>query len=142
MKPSEIMLNSKIPNKNKFGIYLKSRRREFNFTIREFAEQLNISPAYACDIENGNRNAPLQFLEKAINCLKIETSEIPYFYDLANYRQSNWPDINEYLAKTPNAREFLRIAKQKKLSDEDLSTLILSIDKPLSTNKDENYLSL
>ena len=36
---------------------------------------------------------------------------------------------NEYLAKTPKAREFLRLAKQNNLSDKEISSLILSINQ-------------
>ena len=48
----------------------------------------------------------------------------------------NWQDINEYLATTPNARKFLRLAKDKNLSDEELSTIIYNmIDKSKELEK-------
>lgn len=129
MKASKILMNSQIPNKDKFGIYLKSRRRELELSIRDFATKLNISAAYACDIENGKKAVTKNFAEKAVQALKVEETDIPYFYDLSGIAASNWPDINEYLAKTPKAREFLRLAKQNNLSDKEISQLILSINQ-------------
>jgi hypothetical protein len=40
------------------------------------------------------------------------------------------------LAKTPNARRFLRLAKERNLSDEELSSIILNmIDKSSELEK-------
>ncbi|MBQ8792664.1 MAG: helix-turn-helix domain-containing protein, partial [Clostridia bacterium] len=76
MKPSEIWKNKQYKNKDKFGIYVKNRRKELGLTIKDFAEKLNLSPAYICDIENGKRLAPLGCLDKIVSTLKIEENEV------------------------------------------------------------------
>lgn len=130
MKASEIFLDKNISNRDKFGVYLRGRRLEIGMSLRYFSGLLGLTPAYISDIENGNRLAPTKKLDEIIKILKIENEEINYFYDLAGCSRENWSDINEYLAKTPNARRFLRLAKERNLSDEELSSTILNmIDK-------------
>lgn len=130
MKPSEIVFDKNINNREKFGTYIREKRLEIGMSIRYFAALLNLTPAYISDIERGNRTAPINYLDKMIEILKIEKEEINYFYDLAGCSHLNWPDINEYLAKTPSARKAIRLARDKNLSDEELSSIILDmIDK-------------
>ena len=126
MKASEIVFDKNISNRDKFGVYLKEKRLELGMSVRYFAALLEVSPAYISDIENGNRVAPSNYLNKMIEILKIDEKDLEFFYDLAGCSKSNWPEINEYLGKTPNARKFLRLAKAKGLSDEEVSSMILS----------------
>ena len=138
MKAFEVIYDKNIPNSKKFGVYIKARRKDLNISLKEFAIALNLAPAYISDIENGNRTAPLNYLEQIAMILHIDNLELDYFYDLAGWTHSNWPDINEYLAKTPNARKALRLAKAKNLSDEVLSEIINSIAKEkVQENADE-----
>jgi len=130
MKPSEIVFDKNINNREKFGTYIREKRLEIGMSIRYFAALLNLTPAYISDIERGNRTAPINYLDKMIEKLKIEKEEINYFYNLAGCSHLNWPDINEYLARTPSARKAIRLARDKNLSDEELSSIILDmIDK-------------
>ena len=46
-----------------FGKYVKQRRESLGKTMRSFAEEVGISPAYLSDIENGHRNPPEKKLE-------------------------------------------------------------------------------
>ena len=41
-----------------FGEYVKQRRESLGMTMKEFAEQVKLSPAYLCDFEKGNRKPP------------------------------------------------------------------------------------
>ena len=120
MKPSEIFFDKTISNRDKFGTYLKGRRIELGMSIRYFAHIINLTPAYISDIENGNRLAPVKYLDKIIEILDIEEDEIQYFYDLAGCSHENWPDINTYLARTPNARKALRLVRDKNIPAEEL----------------------
>ena len=65
------MKNNSLP----FGEYVKQRREQLGKTMRAFAAEVEISPAYLCDIENGNRKAPERFLEKFVKALEIKDSE-------------------------------------------------------------------
>lgn len=137
MQPSEILFDKSINNSDKFGIYVRERRIELGITLRDFAKKLNLSPSYISDIENGNRTAPLSYLNKVASLLNIDKTELNYFYDIAGCSHSNWPDINDYLAKKPSARKAIRLAKDKNMSEKEFSEIILSLikDKELEQTK-------
>lgn len=42
---------------NKFGSFIKQRRRQQNITLRQFAKKINVTPAFICALENGKCNA-------------------------------------------------------------------------------------
>ena len=129
MKPSEVMFDKTISNRDKFGVYLKCRRNELSMTLKDFAKELNLSMAYVSDMENGNRYAPLKYLNTIIDVLHIEKEEINYFYDLAGCTHSNWVDINEYLATVPNARKAIRLARDNNISEQEFVSLVNHLDK-------------
>ena len=64
MKPSTLFFNKDINNREKFGVWLKTCRKEQDMSIRELANELGLSAAYISDIEKGNRKAPVNHLEK------------------------------------------------------------------------------
>ena len=127
MKPSQIVFDKNIKNRDKFGVYLREQRKEIGMSVREFAFKLNLTPAYISDIEKGNRMAPQNYLEDMINILGVEENEIQYFYDLVGCSHSNWPEINEYLAKTPNARKAIRLARDNGMSEEEFLSTVLKM---------------
>lgn len=137
MKPSEFVLNTKISNRDKFGAYLKSRRTALGLGLREFADKLSLSPAYISDIEKGNRHAPSSHLEKVADILAVEKEEINSFYDLAGCSQSNWQDINEYLAQNPNARKAIRLARDKNMSGEEFLEIVENFESSKTTKPKE-----
>ncbi len=112
-----------------FGQFVEQRRLELGITLREFAEMSTISTTYLFDIEKGQRYAPLNYLDVYSEILKINKEDNDLFLDLAYSTRKNHPDINEYICQTPKAREFLRLAKRLNLSDEELSSIILSLPK-------------
>ena len=109
-----------------FGEYVKQRRESLGKTMRVFASEVEISPAYLCDIENGNRKAPERFLEKFAKALGItDTEELNSFYDLAGVsKNGQHSDINGYIQALPSARMALRTAKDNNFTDEDWLELI------------------
>ena len=127
MKPSEIVFNDKISNRDKFGTFVRNRRTELGITLRDMAEKLGISPAYLSDIEKGNRKAPLDHLEQLAALLCVEESEMEFFVDLSGCTHSNWPELNEYLAENKGARDFMRLAKNMGLSGEEVLAAINQI---------------
>ena len=109
-----------------FGEYVKQRRESLGMTMKEFAKQVKLSPAYLCDIEKGNRKPPEKYLEKFVEILRITTTEeINAFYDSAGIsKNGQHTDINSYIDGLPSARVALRTAKDKHYTDEDWMKLV------------------
>lgn len=109
-----------------FGEFVKQRREALGKTIRSFAAEVKMSPAYLCDIENGNRRAPERYLENFANALGITSAEeLNSFYDLAGVsKNGQHSDINGYIETLPSARMALRTAKDHNFTDEDWLELI------------------
>jgi transcriptional regulator with XRE-family HTH domain len=109
-----------------FGEYVKQRRESLKMTMRDFAEKVQISPAYLCDIEKGNRKPPVKYLEKIAEVLQITNAEeLNAFYDSAGVsKNGQHSDINTYIDGLPSARMALRTAKDKHFTDEDWLMLV------------------
>ena len=108
-----------------FGEYVKQRRESLKMTMRDFADKVQISPAYLCDIEKGNRKPPAKYLEKFVELLQItETEEIDAFYESAGVSQNQHTDINTYIEGLPSARVALRTAKNNHYTDADWLKLV------------------
>lgn len=114
-----------------FGEFVKQRREELGKSMRAFAAEVKISPAYLCDIENGFRKAPDRFLEQFANALCItDTTERNRFYDMAGVSQNGQhSDINHYIDDLPSARLALRTARDKNYTDADWAELIRIIEQ-------------
>ena len=124
MKLSDIIKNNSIDNREKFGLYLQHCREERDQSIRDLAKMLDVTPTYISDIEKGNRHAPKNHIDKLIDIFNINDEDIDLFYDLAGCSRSNWPELNEYLAKNPNARKAIRLARDNNISGEELLEFI------------------
>lgn len=108
-----------------FGEYVRKRRELLGKTLRGFAAEIGISPAYLSDIENGNRRAPEKFLDRFAAALGLQTAEKHHFYDLAGVSMNGrHTDIDVYMNRVPKARVALREAKDANLTDEDWQKLI------------------
>lgn len=124
------MNNSSLP----FGEYVKQRREQLGKTMRGLAAEIEISPAYLCDIENGNRKAPERFLDRFAKALKItDPDELNAFYDLAGVSQNGrHSDINNYIDALPSARMALRTARDRNFTDQDWLELVKIIKEKKS----------
>lgn len=49
-----------------FGEYIKENRLEKGITLRGFAEMIDISPVYMCNLEKGRRPAPSEAVMEKI----------------------------------------------------------------------------
>ena len=109
-----------------FGEYVKQRRETLKMTMRDFAEKIEISPAYLCDIEKGNRKPPVKYLQKIAEVLQIiDSDELNLFYDSAGVsKDGQHSDINNYIDGLPSARMALRTAKDNHYTDEDWLRLV------------------
>ena len=114
-----------------FGEYVKQRRESLGLTLKDFAANVDISSAYLCDIEKGNRRPPEKYLEKFAEVLQITSSdELNRFYDCAGIsKNGQHSDINTYIDGLPSARVALRTAKDKQYTDEDWKRLVDIIKK-------------
>ena len=75
----------KMSSKNlPFGEFVKQRRESLGKTQKGFATEVEISPAYLSDIENGNRRAPDKYLARFASALNITSQDdLNDFYDMA-----------------------------------------------------------
>lgn len=116
-----------IDENNLFGIYLKSKRIQKDFSLRELARSLSIGHTYLLNIENGNRPPPSdEMLNQIVNALSLDESERQLFFDLAakskqirNNKNYYLPvDVSEYISKTNSAKKAIRAANSLGCSDE------------------------
>ena len=127
MKPSAMFYNKEIKNREKFGEWLKSTRKDHGLTVRELAEMLGVSAAYITDIEKGNRSAPLNHLEQITKIFNIPESELMYLTDIAGSSRGSWQDLNDYLGDHKDARTAVRAARDANLSDEEFLEVFLQV---------------
>ena len=127
MRPSAMFYNNDVSNRNKFGEWLKSTRKEYGYSVRELAEMIGVSAAYISDIEKGNRHAPVNHLEQIAKIFNIPETELMYFTDLAGSSVGSWQDINDYLGKSKNARAAPSMIRDAPTIERSLIFLIASL---------------
>ena len=89
-----------------FGEYINKKRQQKGKTLRGFAEELDISPSYLSDIENGNRSAPNQdVLNKMIELLELNKEESNKLLDLAAASKETVAD--ELFKKYPKHKKYI-----------------------------------
>ncbi len=89
-------------------------------TLRGFAAELEIAPAYMSDIEKGHRYPPdKDKLEAMVRILDLSQEETDKMYDLAAKEKDNTvsPDLPEYIMETEKARVALRMARDNGATD-------------------------
>lgn len=116
--------------KNTFGEFLKQKRTDSGKTLRGFAAELGIAPAYLSDIEKGNRNPPEKYLQKMIELLKLTDTDVDTFYDLVSVGKNGvYLDITEYIENTDTVRVALRRARDKNIKDDFWKDVLDQINK-------------
>lgn len=103
-----------------FGKFIEKKRKALNKTLRGFATELEIAPAYMSDIEKGHRYPPdKEKLEKMAELLHMSDEEKNKMYDLAAGEKDNSvsPDLPEYIMGTQKARVALRMARDNGATD-------------------------
>ena len=58
------------------GPYIRKRRDELDFSLREFAKKLDCSPAFISDIELGRRHPSEEVLAEMARVLKVKVAEL------------------------------------------------------------------
>ena len=87
--------------------------------LRTAAERLGISPAYLSRVERGKERPPRPELVKRMAALLGGSPDL-----LFRLAESTDPDLAEYIHLVPNVPEFLRTAREMKLTSEDFEALI------------------
>lgn len=124
--------------KNEFGEYVANKRKEKGKTIRPFAKEVGISPAYLSDLETGRRPVAngdeWQPLLKAISDVlgfdAKQEHDLRLFADkslLENNKLSS--DVGKYLRSIPFISELLRKAFENNVSIEKWQQFLNEIEK-------------
>ena len=102
-----------------FGETIREMREAQGMGLRTAAERLGISPAYLSRVERGKERPPRPELVKRMAALLGGSPDL-----LFRLAESTDPDLAEYIHLVPNVPEFLRTAKEMKLTSEDFEALI------------------
>lgn len=120
-----------------FGKLIKGKRLEKNMTMKDVANQLNLSVSYLSDIEKGRRN-PLELdkLQALSKILSLTQEEEDQMMDLAGKERNEVsPDISNYVVKNQVVTDALRTAKNMDLSEQEWFDFI---EKILNKKEGEN----
>ena len=111
-----------------FGEFIKGKRQDKGISLRKFAEQLNISPVYLCNMEKDRNPAPKDnVLSRMAQMLVLNDEDIRLLYDLAAKSKSNptvSKDLPEYILDRDIVRVALRTAKDVDATDEEWQAFI------------------
>lgn len=100
---------------NDFGMYIRKLRRDRNFSLKQFASEVGITPYYLSYIENGKKKNPnVKIMIKMFRVLKLEKSEIERFLDLhAKVNGIVSYDIVDFIMKHDEIRALIRSERDK-----------------------------
>ena len=120
-------------NEMAFGKFIEEKRKALGLTLRGFAAELDIAPAYMSDIEKGRRYPPDKKLDDIAKILKLNETEKNSMLDLAAMAKTKTvsSDLPEYIMEKDLARVALRRARDGKLADEGWQEVIDLIDKKI-----------
>ena len=120
-------------NEQVFGKFIEERRKALGITLRGFAAELDIAPAYMSDIEKGRRYPPDKKLDDIARILTLEGTDKEKLLDMAALTRVKTvsPDLPEYIMDKNLARVALRRAKAGNLSDEGWQEVIDLINKKI-----------
>jgi transcriptional regulator with XRE-family HTH domain len=121
-------------NEIAFGKFIEERRKSQGITLRGFAAELDIAPAYMSDIEKGRRYPPDKKLDAIARILRLEGEDKEKLLDMAAMTRTKTvsPDLPEYIMEKDLARVALRRAKAGNLSDGGWQEVINLINSKVS----------
>ena len=114
-----------------FADFIKAKRMEKGYSLRGFADKVEIAPAYMSDIEKRKRNAPTsEILERMANVLGLQEEEKNEMLDLAAKDKNELAeDITDYVGSNESVRVALRKAKELNLSETEWFKIIEEMEK-------------
>jgi len=114
-----------------FGRYIRQLRTAKGITLREFARQLDVSPTYISQIEQGNFGPPAE--ERIVRMAQILGEHVDELLALAGRVADDLPEI---IRQQPRAMAtFLRMAKG--LTADEINRLAKQAEKIKERKKDE-----
>jgi transcriptional regulator with XRE-family HTH domain len=101
-----------------FGKKIRDLRVDSKIGLRELARRINKSAGYLSDVEQDHVPPPSEdVILKIAEALNVDKKEL-----LTVARKMD-PEISNYVAREPEAADFLRMAKEKKFDSDDWNTL-------------------
>ena len=101
-----------------FGNFLKKFMAESEVSVSELARLVQVSKGYISDIMNDKKPPPstriILDIAKALNADKTELLESAGKVD---------PELSDYMAESPQAADFLRLAREENFDEEDWDRL-------------------
>ena len=118
--------------KETFGSFIKEKRLLRQISLRKFAELLDISPVYMCNMEKDRNPAPKDdILSRMAELLLLSAQEAETLYDLAAKSKSTptvSKDLPEYIMDRDIVRVALRTAKDVDATDEEWQEFIAKLE--------------
>lgn len=105
--------------REKLGDRLRRRRNDKKLGLREAAGKLGISPTYLSRIETNEEKPPAEEVLKAMAQLLDEN-----FDELMTIAGRIPSDVAEYIGSDPGLPQFLRTARERNLTAQDLTASI------------------
>lgn len=101
-----------------FGKKLRDLRIHADVGLRELARLIEKSPGYISDVEQDHVPPPSEdVIVKIAAVLNVDKKE------LLTVAQKMDPEISRYVAREPEAADFLRMARERKFDRDDWETL-------------------
>lgn len=125
-------------NINLFGIFLKEKRQQKGFSLRNLAKHSELSHIYLYNIECGKKAPPNDMiLKKLATALKLDSESSSIFFELAAQSKQNWDsnnyylpvDISQYLTEKSSAKKVIREASKNKESNDFWNDLLNTLTK-------------
>ena len=114
-----------------FGKYLRSVRQAKGISIRQLAKDVNKTPTYLSDIENGHNKPPeKELLETIIQKLNLDDSPKvkATLFDLAARERNDIPaDVKDYIMSNQILLKIIRTAKDRPDSEQIWSNIAKTI---------------
>ena len=114
---------------NKFGDFLRIKRKRKNLSVRTFADLIGKSGSYVSQLECGIRIAPKgELLHKMAKALSLSDEEREEFLDLAAItRDSVSEDLADYINSHTTVKKAIRLSKKCEIPEEEWSDFAKSI---------------
>lgn len=105
-------------DENSFGELIRRLREDKEITLRSMADKIGISAAYLSRIERDRENPPTEGIIKKLAVI-LEVEDHKLFAAANKMTKEDW----KYFGKS-KMPQFLRIARERNLSDEQIQKLI------------------
>ena len=119
-----------------FGQLLRHLRPLKGISLRGFAKDLDITPAYLSDVEKGNRKPfSIEFIDKTSAILKLTPSEKETLLDLAGKEHNSIaPDVIQYVSSNAQFTAAFRKAQAMNVTEEEWMEMLRDLEERRKKN--------